>query len=143
MKYRIKIANRCDFWLYTHEFEQLGEAIQRHIAYGFRDGSTIWHGIQITECADGKQIADSIAADAAAREAQARKQGYAEGVEAAAEKIEHFLDELTPEEWPRHGLCRVDGRFDSGWSAQVIPVLVRWVRALSPAVAEVEKQDAQ
>jgi hypothetical protein len=56
MKYRITIKGYCDFWLYTSQFEQLGEAIQRHIQHGFRDGSTNWHGVQITECADGKEI---------------------------------------------------------------------------------------
>jgi hypothetical protein len=59
MKYRIKIANYCEFWLYTSELEQLGEAIHRHIAHGYRDGSTSWHGVQITECADGKPIGPS------------------------------------------------------------------------------------
>jgi hypothetical protein len=53
------------------------------------------------------------------------------GRDAAAQKVEHFLDELTSEEFPKHGLCRVDGRFDSGWSANVIPVLTRWIRALA------------
>lgn len=59
MKYRIKINNRCDFWLYTHELESLGEAISRHINHGFRDGETQWHGVQITECADGKELPTS------------------------------------------------------------------------------------
>jgi len=63
--------------------------------------------------------------------------GRLSGLQQAAEIATHFAnDELTPEEWPKYGLCARSGRFDYGVIGETCDKVAAVIRE---KIAEEEK----